>query len=113
AREAEVINRGGEKISPVVIDNFLQSYPGIEDAAVFGVENKLGVAEVAAALVIPEDFDIPALQAALRAELNPVAVPQHLFRVNSVPRNQMGKPLRVQMAASFREQLVAAGRPGF
>ena len=113
AREAEVINRGGEKISPVLIDNFLQSYPGIEDAAVFGVENKLGVAEVAAALVIPEDFDIPALQAALRAEFNPVAVPQHLFRVNSVPRNQMGKPLRVQMAASFREQLVAAGRPGF
>jgi len=113
AREAEVINRGGEKISPVVIDQFLQSYPGIEDAAVFGVENKLGVAEVAAALVIADDFDISALQAALKAEFKPVSLPQHLFRVTAVPRNQMGKPLRLQMAESFREQLVAAGRPGF
>lgn len=113
ARDAELINRGGEKINPVPVDNFLLAYPGVRDAAVFGVENALGFMEMAAVMVVDEAFDFEALQRAIAGKVNPYAVPAHYFRVDEVMRNHMGKPLRLKMGEIFRDQLVKAGRPGF
>ena len=46
----DVVITGGENIYPVEIENFLQSHPAIQDAAVIGLpDNRLG--EIAAAIV--------------------------------------------------------------
>lgn len=40
-RKKEIINRGGEKISPIVLENKLYNHPKIFEAAVVGVPNKI------------------------------------------------------------------------
>jgi acyl-CoA synthetase (AMP-forming)/AMP-acid ligase II len=57
-RESEIINRGGTKIDPVTVDEDVLAYPGVEDAAAFGLSRRVGVEEIAIALVAKEDFDI-------------------------------------------------------
>ena len=99
-RESEIINRGGTKIDPVTVDEDVLAYPGVEDAAAFGLSRRVGVEELAIALVAKEDFDIAPLQAVL---VKKFGAPIHLFGVKHIPRNQMGKVLRGRL----REEISA------
>ena len=90
-RESEIINRGGTKIDPVTVDEDVLAYPGVEDAAAFGLSRRVGVEELAIALVAKEDFDIAPLRGVL---VKKCGAPIHLFGVKQIPRNQMGKVLR-------------------
>jgi acyl-CoA synthetase (AMP-forming)/AMP-acid ligase II len=47
-RSTEVINSGGNKVNPTVIEDVLKSFPGVRDAAAFGVPDALGNAHVSA-----------------------------------------------------------------
>ena len=51
-RLKELINRGGEKISPREIDEVLLSHPAIAEAVAFGVPHRMWGEEVAAAVVL-------------------------------------------------------------
>ena len=46
------MNRGGAKLDPATIDEFLLAYPGVEDAAAFGFARKTEMEEIAIALVV-------------------------------------------------------------
>ena len=54
ARIKELINRGGEKISPREIDEVLLAHPSVTEAVCFGVPHKTWGEEVAAAVVVSE-----------------------------------------------------------
>ncbi len=54
ARIKELINRGGEKISPREIDEVLLTHPAIAEAVCFGVPHATWGEEVAAAVVLRE-----------------------------------------------------------
>ena len=54
ARIKELINRGGEKISPREIDEVLLAHPSVAEAVCFGVPHKTWGEEVAAAVVVKE-----------------------------------------------------------
>ena len=54
ARIKELINRGGEKISPREIDEVLLAHPAVAEAVCFGVPHKTWGEEVAAAVVVVE-----------------------------------------------------------
>jgi len=105
-RESELINCGGVKIDAALIDQSLLDHEGVIDAAAFGIEGKTGIQEVAAALVVADGFDFEALHAALLAKLGKVGAPQQFFRVKEIPRNEMGKVMRTQLASH-----VAKDRP--
>ena len=51
-RETELINRGGEKISPAEIDNALLCHPEVAEAAAFGVPHPRLLEDVAAVVVL-------------------------------------------------------------
>ena len=51
ARIKELINRGGEKISPREIDEVLMAHPAVAEAVAFGVPHRMWGEEVAAAVV--------------------------------------------------------------
>ena len=97
-RSSELINCGGTKIDPVLIDSFIQSQPGVEDAAVFGYQNAYGIQAVAAALIVPADFAFAALQKSIATRFGRHAVPERFIVMKQIPRNEMGKIQRVLLA---------------
>ncbi len=95
-RLKELINRGGEKISPVEIDAALRSIPGIADAAAFGIPHSRLGEEVVAAIVREPDCALAKDQviAQARAKLGVKRAPRRLWFVEALPRNAAGKLLR-------------------
>ncbi|MDB5871340.1 MAG: long-chain fatty acid--CoA ligase [Ramlibacter sp.] len=96
-RADEMINAGGVKLSPVLVDEFLLSQPGVRDAAAFAFRQSGRSDQVWAAVVCSPDFDESALLAACRARLNSRA-PTRLVRMSEIPRNAMGKPMRQKLS---------------
>ena len=54
-RIKEIINKGGEKISPLEVDNVLMFHPLIEQVVCFGFKDKMLGEDIAAAIVIEKD----------------------------------------------------------
>lgn len=104
-RDSELINKGGVKVNPVLIEQFIVDFEGIQDAAVFGLENTLGVQEIAVALVIPDEFNLKELQLALMEKFGRSRLPSQFFRLKKIPRNQMGKVRRVLLSENFKKRI--------
>lgn len=100
-RIKDIINRGGEKISPTAIDEVLRAIPGIADAAAFGVPHPGLGEEVVAAVVLAKGAtpDAEALLDRARATLGARATPKRLWFVDALPRNRVGKVVRSSLAA--------------
>lgn len=99
-RLKEIINRGGEKISPLEVDAVLLSHPEIAQAVCFGVPHpKLGE-EVAAAVVLSEGSGLTEkLTRAVAAEhLADFKVPRHIMILDEIPKGATGKIQRIGMA---------------
>ncbi len=99
-RLKEIINRGGEKVSPLEVDSVLLDHPAIAQVVTFGLPHpKLGE-EVAAAIVLNED------QAADEREIREFAasrmadfkVPRKIVLVDEIPKGATGKMQRIGMA---------------
>ncbi|MBK7792851.1 MAG: AMP-binding protein [Betaproteobacteria bacterium] len=95
-RIKEIVNRGGEKISPAEVDAVLRTLPGVAEAAAFGIPHpRLGEELVAAVVRAPAgEVDAETLTAQLRARLPARHVPRQLWFVDRLPRNESGKLLR-------------------
>ena len=100
-RANEVVNRGGEKISPVEVDAALRSLPGVADVAAFGVPHaRLGQEVVAAVVREPgSDLTAQAVQAHAREHLGARFAPRHVWFVDALPRNDAGKVNRSALPA--------------
>jgi acyl-CoA synthetase (AMP-forming)/AMP-acid ligase II len=99
-RRGDMIIRGGENVYPMEVENRLLEHPGIAEAAVIGVPDRL-LGEVIKAFLVPVDpADPPAseeLRAFTRAGLAGFKVPAAWEFVPSLPRNAAGKLLRRQL----------------
>lgn len=96
-RTDEMINAGGVKLSPALVDDFLLAQPGVKDAAAFAFRQTGRADEVWAAIVPGESFDEAALLAAGRARLHSRA-PVRLIQLEEIPRNAMGKAMRQKLS---------------
>jgi acyl-CoA synthetase (AMP-forming)/AMP-acid ligase II len=101
-RETEVLNAGGVKVDPVRLDHFAIANANVTDACSFEYETKSGLRQIGIALVTDEQIDVPAFVADLKAEFG-VAAPKLVARVDSIPRNAMGKPMRRALAEKYKE----------
>jgi long-chain acyl-CoA synthetase len=98
-RTSDLINRGGNKVFPEQVEEVLRLVPGVDDVAVVGrSDERLGEVPVAVVVGLASDED---LEAACRAELAPYKVPVAFERATSLPRNEIGKVLRKQLAAGL------------
>ncbi|MGH7642446.1 MAG: acyl--CoA ligase [Candidatus Dormibacteria bacterium] len=93
-RLKELINRGGEKIAPVEVDEVLEAHPAVSEAVSFGVPHPTWGEEVAAAVVLSTATDEKALLAYCREHLADFKVPSRLYIVESIPRTATGKVQR-------------------
>jgi acyl-CoA synthetase (AMP-forming)/AMP-acid ligase II len=99
-RIKELINRGGEKISPREIDEALLEHPAVAEALAFAMPHpKLGE-EVAAAVVPREPGSITEreLRMFLAGRLSDFKVPRRIVFLEEIPRGATGKLQRVGLA---------------
>jgi acyl-coenzyme A synthetase/AMP-(fatty) acid ligase len=98
-RTSDLINRGGNKVFPDQVEEVILLLPGIKDVAVVGVpDDRLG--EVPVAFVVGEVAD-EELMAVCRANLVPYKIPVAFRRVPAIPRSEVGKALRRQLAETW------------
>jgi oxalate---CoA ligase len=100
-RLKELINRGGEKISPREIDEALLTHPAVAEAVCFGVPDAKYGEEVAAAVVLRGEASAADLLAHCRERLAAFKVPKTIHLVMQIPRTATGKVQRRVVAAAF------------
>ncbi|PHQ70964.1 MAG: AMP-dependent synthetase [Sneathiella sp.] len=99
-RLKEIINRGGEKISPREVDEVLMNHPAVEQVVTFAIPHEKLGEDVAAAVVLRED------QTTTEAELKAFAaeslaafkVPRTITFLAEIPKGATGKLQRIGMA---------------
>lgn len=100
-RIKELINRGGEKVSPPEVDAVLLQHPAVAEAVVFGVPDAKYGEEVHAAVVLKGQATERELQAFCSQHLADFKVPKAIHVVEALPRTATGKVQRRQVAAAF------------
>lgn len=79
-RIKEFINKGGEKVSPVELDNLLATHPGVAEAVTFAVEDEMYGQDVGVAVVLKEgsggEMSARELQKWVRGRVAPLKVPK-------------------------------------
>jgi len=112
-RLKEIINRAGEKIAPLEIDQILLEHPLVEQAVTFPVPNDQLGEEVAAAVVVSGEVDETELRQFVFSKLAPFKVPRQILIVDEIPKGSFGKLQRSRLAALLhvqpRDQNVSAG----
>lgn len=103
-RTAEIVNVGGVKIDPAMIDAAVEGFPGVIDAATFVIEQVPGIPELGLAVVADTSCDLRALDRLLRQRL-PGKHPTVYGQVSVIPRNRMGKVERGRLTDEFRRRL--------
>ncbi|MBN2285895.1 MAG: AMP-binding protein [Tissierellales bacterium] len=95
-RVKEIINRGGEKISPYEVESAILKHPNIKDAAVFGFLNAEGMEDVGAAIVLQGDvnIDIKTLRRFLSGTVSSYKMPSSLYVLDQIPVHSSGKVQR-------------------
>jgi long-chain acyl-CoA synthetase len=96
-RAKDMINRGGENVYSVEVENALAGAPGVAEAAVVGVPDSMMGEKVGAVLVaLPgAEIDVRAVITHCHARLADFKVPQFLaIRSEPLPRNPGGKVLK-------------------
>ena len=102
-RLKEIINRGGEKISPREVDEVMLDHPAVEQVITFAMpHDKLGE-DVAAAVVLRNGAN--ATESELRnfvaQRLADFKVPRKILFLDEIPKGATGKLQRIGLAAKL------------
>lgn len=99
-RLKELINRGGEKVSPVEVDEALMDHPSVAQAVAFALPHKKLGETVAAAVRLAEGaaLDEKTLKGFVAERLADFKVPQKIVFLAEIPKGPTGKMQRIGMA---------------
>jgi oxalate---CoA ligase len=100
-RLKELINRGGEKISPREIDEVLLSHPSVHEAVCFGVPHRMWGEEVEAAVTLKDKVSEAELLAFCKEKLSDFKRPKQIHITDAIPRTATGKIQRRVVAQAF------------
>jgi acyl-CoA synthetase (AMP-forming)/AMP-acid ligase II len=99
-RIKEMINSGGEKVSPYEVEEALLDHPSVAQAVAFAAPHALLGEEVAAAVVVREGCQLGEreLFAVAGSRLARCKMPRRVFFVADIPRGATGKLQRIGLA---------------
>jgi len=103
-RLKELINRGGEKISPLEVDAVLLEHPAVAEAVSFAVPDPKYGEEVHGAVVLKGNAEPEDIVAFCRDRLADFKVPKKIHIADALPRTATGKIQRRHVAAHFLKQ---------
>ena len=106
-RIKELINRGGEKISPVEVENQICALPGVETCRVVPVPDKHYGEEACACVVTAEKAAIEEawIREQLHEQVAAYKVPKYILFFDALPLNGTGKVDNAATAARARREL--------
>jgi acyl-CoA synthetase (AMP-forming)/AMP-acid ligase II len=99
-RIKEIINRGGEKVSPREVDEVLLQHPAVAQAVAFAVPHERLGEEVAAAVVLAEgaSADERELREHASKQLADFKTPKRIIILDDIPKGATGKVQRIGLA---------------
>jgi acyl-CoA synthetase (AMP-forming)/AMP-acid ligase II/acyl carrier protein len=99
-RIKEMINRGGEKISPLEVDEVLLSHPSIQQAVTFAVKDVLLGEDVAAGVVVKTGTSVTEreMREFVAERLAYFKVPRNILFLDELPKGPTGKIQRLGLA---------------
>ncbi|MEN6404571.1 MAG: non-ribosomal peptide synthetase [Armatimonadia bacterium] len=99
-RLKEMINRGGEKISPCEVDDALLRHPAVAEAVTFAIPDPILGEDVGAAVVPREGVQVDelSLRLAVAERLADFKVPRRIVFLDELPRSATGKLERIGLA---------------
>jgi long-chain acyl-CoA synthetase len=103
-RKKDMVNRGGENVYCVEVENALAAHPAVFEVAVVGVPDKMMGEKVGAAVVLKPGVraETSEIIKFAKERLAEFKVPQYLvLRTETLPRNPGGKLLKKQLRESL------------
>lgn len=102
-RLKEIINRGGEKVSPKEIDDVLIEHPAIAQVVTFAIPHPMLGEQIGAAIVLAEggELDEAGVKAFAGEHLARFKVPEQIVFVTEIPKGATGKLQRIGLAAKL------------
>jgi acyl-CoA synthetase (AMP-forming)/AMP-acid ligase II len=99
-RIKEIINRGGEKVAPLEVDNVLSEHPAVAQVVTFAIPHPMLGEEVGAAIVLHEGEEVSEqdLRAFAAGRLADFKLPRRLVFVEEIPKGPTGKLQRIGLA---------------
>jgi acyl-CoA synthetase (AMP-forming)/AMP-acid ligase II len=97
-RIKELINRGGEKISPLEVDDVLLRHPAVSEALAFAVPHQSLGEDIHAAVVLEEEVTEQELKTHCAEMLADFKIPKQIHILDALPRGATGKLQRLKMA---------------
>ena len=99
-RLKEIINRGGEKVSPLEVDNVLMEHPAIQQVVTFAVADRMLGEEIGAAVGLADggELDAAGLRAYAETHLAKFKIPKHIVFLDEIPKGATGKLQRIGLA---------------
>jgi acyl-CoA synthetase (AMP-forming)/AMP-acid ligase II len=99
-RVSDMINRGGLKVFPGAVEDVLLAAAGVREAAVVGVpDERLGEVPWAYVACTNDSVTEQTLIAWCRERLTPYRIPARIVFVDRLPRNDVGKVVKRELAA--------------
>lgn len=102
-RLKEIINRAGEKISPIEIDVILMDHPAVEQCVTFAIPHPMLGEDVGAVVVLRAGKDCTEreLRDFVAARAAHFKVPRKVLFVTEIPKGATGKLQRIGLAAKL------------
>src|SRR5262249_5040279 len=102
-KQGEVINRGGQKVSPAEVEEVLRRHPAVAEAVAFAIPHRRLGEDVAAAVVLRADAKISVhrLRRYARTHLARFKVPGLIRIVPQIPRGLDGKVERAALLSAL------------
>ena len=99
-RLKEIINRGGEKISPREVDEIIMEHPAVHQCVTFGMPHDMLGEEVAAAVVLKQGTEATdkELRQFAAVRLADFKVPRKILILTEIPVGATGKLQRIGLA---------------
>ncbi|XXH03572.1 hypothetical protein Hte_009977 [Hypoxylon texense] len=105
-RIKELINKGGEKISPIELDNVLTRHPSVSEAVSFAIPDDLYGQDIGVAVVLKSGAKLgrDELKAWVNERLAKFKVPKKIYFTDIMPKTATGKIQRRIVAETMQKQ---------
>jgi acyl-CoA synthetase (AMP-forming)/AMP-acid ligase II len=102
-RIKELINKGGEKISPIELDNTLAQHPAVGEAVSFAIEDEMYGQDIGVAIVMKEGQKLTEqeLISWMKEKVAKFKVPRRVWFTDLMPKTATGKIQRKNVAEAM------------
>jgi acyl-CoA synthetase (AMP-forming)/AMP-acid ligase II len=108
SRKKDMINRGGENVYPVEVENVIYLHQKVLEVAVFGVPDKVMGEKVAAAIVaVPGTTPtIEEIKEFCSDKLAKYKIPEYVIFTASLPKNPGSKVIKEQLSKELSQKII-------